>query len=91
MAKGDLIEGKRVHSRDDGYLILKDGEYGFDVFSQQWEAKPPGFPGVANLSNHNVVEHKDGTITVTPSILVKRNNKGDEWHGFLEKGIWREV
>ena len=38
-------------------------------------------------SNHEVSEHEDGTITVSPSILDPRPGG---WHGFLERGIWRE-
>lgn len=49
---------------------------------------------LGDLTAHDVTEHEDGTITVSPSILVTtRRNKNDEesWHGFLEKGIWRTV
>jgi len=45
------------------------------------------------LANHTVTEHEDGTVTVSPSILVTHNNEQDgnvRWHGFLERGIWRE-
>lgn len=44
------------------------------------------------LSGHKVVEHEDGTITVSPSILISYSGgEGDfSWHGFLERGIWRE-
>jgi hypothetical protein len=42
----------------------------------------------ANLAGHNVIEHDDGTITVTPSILCRQPSVG-EWHGFLERGVWR--
>lgn len=52
-----------------------------------------------NLSKHSVYEHEDGTITVSPSILVtttRPNGKGEmqereDWHGYLERGIWRSV
>jgi hypothetical protein len=44
---------------------------------------------VASLAGHDIVEHEDGTITVSPSILIHRHD--GEWHGYLEKGIWREV
>jgi hypothetical protein len=44
---------------------------------------------LANLSRHDVVEHEDGTITVSPSILVTQG-EGRQWHGYLERGIWRE-
>jgi hypothetical protein len=39
-----------------------------------------------------VVEHEDGTITVSPSILVSTSRDGkplEVWHGFLERGVWR--
>lgn len=50
---------------------------------------------LGNLANHTVTEHEDGTITVSPSILVsttrpKDGNSVQLWHGFLERGIWRE-
>ena len=43
------------------------------------------------LKNHAVIEHEDGTITVSPSILVSRGGREGEWHGFLERGVWRAV
>jgi hypothetical protein len=39
---------------------------------------------------HTIVEHEDGTITVSPSILVTGSH-GKQWHGYLERGVWREV
>lgn len=54
-----------------------------------WYAVTPnGHHG--NLSNHEVTEHSDGTITVSPSILVHDGDK-ELWHGFLRKGIWSEA
>lgn len=44
----------------------------------------------SNLSRHDVVEHGDGTITVAPSIQVSDDHK-ELWHGYLERGVWREV
>lgn len=41
-----------------------------------------------NLERHTVTEHDDGSITVSPSILVSSGH--DSWHGFLERGVWRE-
>jgi hypothetical protein len=50
---------------------------------------------------HQVIEHEDGTITVQPSILqrgvVQQVNvkpgaiNSPEWHGFLERGVWRDA
>lgn len=33
---------------------------------------------------------EDGTITVSPSILIS-HWEGRSWHGYLERGVWREV
>ncbi len=50
----------------------------------------PGF-GVGNrLTRHAVTEHEDGTITVSPSILVTKGD-GRRWHGYLERGVWRAL
>jgi hypothetical protein len=41
-------------------------------------------------AGHTITEHADGTITVSPSILMPAD-RGAYWHGYLEAGIWREV
>lgn len=40
-----------------------------------------------------MVEHEDGTITISPSIHLHPTPNGSRsgWHGFLERGVWREV
>ncbi len=45
---------------------------------------------LANLANHAITEHEDGTISVAPSIKVS-NHTGELWHGFLERGVWRDA
>ena len=52
---------------------------------------------------HEVEEHDDGTITVKASILMREasapavmNGGGGivafgGWHGYLERGVWREA
>jgi hypothetical protein len=51
---------------------------------------PNGHAG--NLSAHTVIEHTDGSITVTPSILVNFVNiRQASWHGYLTRGVWRSV
>jgi len=53
---------------------------------------PNGHAG--NLKAHEVIEHEDGTITVSPSILISRGGHGsgkpveELWHGFLRRGVW---
>jgi len=93
--------GRRITATDHASLeSLKPGDYmlyhnestGLDT----WYAMPPrekcrsGFNLLAMLAHHDVTEHEDKTITVTPSILVTEYT-GDSWHGYLEHGVWREV
>lgn len=48
--------------------------------------------GIGCLVNHKVTEHADGTITVSPSIGLKKTpDAGFVRHGYLERGRWREV
>ncbi len=49
--------------------------------------------GVGNLSNHQVTEHEDGTISVTPSIRVTGHDHGSQVirHGNLTRGVWVEA
>lgn len=62
-----------------------------------WRAACPmsyGF-AIANLINHTVREHEDGTISVRPgdgssnSILVTGHH-GETWHGYIEHGRFYE-
>jgi len=68
---------------------LQPGEFCF--YAGVWYAHCPG-PGklIANLGAHQVTEEADGTITVSPSILCSGGGSGLKWHGFLERGVWRE-
>ena len=54
-----------------------------------WYVKTPN-GHVGDVSRHDVTEHEDGTITVSPSILVS-DHTGELWHGYLERGVWRSV
>lgn len=91
------MNGKRVPDVEDPTVphpMLNPGEY--RKSEGIWECRPPGDhpPSLqGNLSGHEVVEHEDGTITVSPSILCKSTWAGEpvEWHGYLERGVWREV
>lgn len=76
------MQGKRIH--DDQF---SPGDYG--LVEGTWHALTPNGL-LANLANHQVIELADGTITVTPSILVSHPS-GSIWHGYLERGVWREV
>lgn len=82
------MKGTRKYADSDGELWLDEGEYGQDQRGA-WMARPPG-NHLGDLSNHDVVEHDDGTITVSPSILISGSH-GELWHGYLERGVWREI
>lgn len=93
MSAGDVTQGRRV--RDLEPHEYEAGDYG--RWQDMWFCRAPGGEGpqrfTGNLSQHDVVEHDDGTITVSPSILVSSRWAGEEfsWHGYLEQGVWREV
>lgn len=55
-----------------------------------WMAKTPN-GHLGNLAAHDVEEHEDGTITVSPSILVS-DHTGELYHGFSGKvsGVIRD-
>lgn len=57
----------------------------------RWFARTPNGL-LVNLSNHDVVEHGDGTISVAPVIIVGTERDGNHhgWIGSLERGEWRE-
>ncbi len=66
--------------------------YWFNETYKKWFVHIPKV-GVGNISRHDIIEHEDKTISVSPSILITTTFKGNkrQAHGFLEKGIWREV
>lgn len=88
MKKNKPEVGCRVYPDDEGNLYLSDGDYGFNPKSERWQVRPPGF-NAGSIPHHSVVEHDDGTITVSPSIVLVDGE--DRWHGFLERGVWRSV
>jgi hypothetical protein len=80
---------------DNEHEVLEPGEYGWHADHKKWYCRAPqtkeGFyAGFGSLGNHQVTEHEDGTITVSPSILITGHH-GVRWHGYLERGVWREV
>jgi hypothetical protein len=80
------MQGKRIDASSNPRFA--PGEYGRVSDGTWYACTPNGMLG--NLANHEVTEHEDGTITVSPSILVTGWD-GQEWHGYLERGVWREV
>lgn len=76
------MQGNRVYAELD--LVLKEGEYGINPRDGKWYARPPSCH-MGCLENHSVTEHEDGSISVSPSILIEGETS---WHGYLIKGIW---
>jgi hypothetical protein len=84
-----MMQGRRLPDGEiSGSACFEPGVYGRIEAEGDWHACTPSGM-LANLRAHDVVEHEDGTITASPSILVSQSNVG-EWHGYLERGVWRE-
>ena len=81
----EYMIGKRVYLKEgETVFTFHPGDYGKAADGAWWIRPPHGSMG--QLTDHEVVEHEDGAITVSPSILLP-----DQWHGFLERGVWREA
>lgn len=86
------MTGRRVYDLEPHEY--EPGDYG--RWDDAWYCRTPADTESrrmqGNLRNHHVVEHDDGTITVSPSILVAARWAGEElsWHGYIERGVWRE-
>lgn len=86
------MKGRRIL----GYGPLCDpepGDYWFverDGHRVLMVVAPNGLMG--DCSRHDVTEHEDGTVTVSPSIFAQGGpGMANEWHGWLERGVWRSV
>ena len=85
------VQGHRIPSPDN-YDVLKEGDYFKSNLDSNWyvclPTVPPNFPFplTGNVPNRTwtVVEHEDGTISATPSLLLIGH-----WHGFLTKGFFK--
>lgn len=83
------MQGRRLpDSLDKSCPDLQPGDYAKIEGIGWYCMTPTGEAG--NLARHTVEEHTDGTITVTPSILISRDGQ-ELWHGFPQKGIWKQV
>lgn len=85
---GIQTQGRRL---PDGPLVemqFAPGDY-MKTDGGIWFCKAPR-GSMGNLTAHKIVEHDDGTITVSPSILITDHRPGHSWHGYLERGVWRE-
>lgn len=100
------IPGRRLPDQAEARHTFEPGDYGL-VHGLDgnvgWYCRAPWMhaPGdygprmQGNLANHDVVEHDDGTISVSPSILIETwwgpGRKEYRWHGFLKNGVWETL
>lgn len=85
------MKGRRVEWPDDRIPIDQEkymvpGDYS-GPWDGLWLMEAPNGDWGTLQNRHTVVEHDDGTITVSPSIQFET---GRRWHGYLERGIWRQ-
>lgn len=82
-----MMHGHRLPDGTDWSSTIRLGDYWKSEDGIWYAETPNGL--LVNLSGHTVVEHDDRTISVLPSILV-HGGRQQSWHGFLERGVWRE-
>lgn len=93
------MQGTRRDIDDSKWTTAKVWDYGKMSHENGWywycvvPSEAPHDEGVmfGDLTNHEVIEHEDKTITVSPSILIGAQTNKKPWHGYLERGVWREV
>ena len=90
------MKGRRIYADEQVKLWLAPGDFGRDPRDGVWYARPPHgmggplteAPSMGSLEHHEVVEHQDRTISVSPYILIEEPPM-PPWHGYLERGVWR--
>lgn len=93
------MQGRRIYCNGAGRFFLdrehqqqieeaQTGDYWYGALG--WACKLPNGLRCGLSKNHQIVEHADDTITASPSILMECNGAPEwNWHGFLERGVWR--
>ena len=80
------MQGRRLPDGAPHFQDIKPGDYWKSEHGHWYVVTPNNLHG--SLRNHTIVEHDDGTISVSPSMLVNQGSV-DTWHGYLERGVWR--
>lgn len=91
------LQGRRVETIAEIYA--EDAEPGVYCLARNEDTDPPTVvlwfrdPAghLGRVSKHAITEEPDGTVTVSPSILATTADHGHDWHGYLERGVWREA
>ena len=87
----ETLVGKRVPWPDERIPIEQEpymapGDYA-GPWRGLWLVRAPNGDWGTLHARHQITEHEDGTITVSPSIQFET---GQRWHGYLERGVWRK-
>lgn len=87
--EGKKMKGRRIDAVPGEVYVLRmePGDYGKDL-DGVWHCRPFWDAPPGCLAKHIVIEHEDGTITVSPSILIQCGEMS--WHGHIKNGIWSE-
>jgi len=80
------VQGKRIYPDEEGKMRFDEGDYGQDSDGIWW-VRAPGTRIAGPLLDHDIQEHEDGTISVSPSIWVQPD---PGFHGYLKGGAWAE-
>lgn len=81
---GETGGGWDVKGEPGDYMKVVGATFGQVTGQDVWYVVDPAGK-IGTVISHTVVEHEDGTITVSPSIFDAPNG----WHGWLERGVWR--
>lgn len=84
-------QGRRLYAPDGDatQLTYMPGDYAKDESTGWWFIRAPK-GSLGTLRQHTFEEHEDGSITVSPSIVIDTPGIA-YWHGWLERGVWREA
>ena len=90
------MQGRRIYNTKDDYqpgdyfkVLHIDEGLPDNAYCNQWRFMTPnGIRGRINDLTWQIIEHEDGTITVSPSIFVK--SPPLRWHGYLSHGVWEK-
>lgn len=86
------MQGRRVNFGDG--TQPQNGDYwpaASPKFAGYWTViTPNGHSGMLNPKLHTITEHEDGTITVSPSLHLIHDGV-TKYHGWLERGVWRDA
>jgi hypothetical protein len=89
-----MMQGRRLSDGTDWSSEWQPGDYA-KRDDRYWLVNTPNSElALIDSQRWKVTEHEDGTVTMSPSILISaisptKGTRVELWHGFLERGIFR--